>query len=248
MIHVKICKSQFSHETSGMYLRSRMGWQSGSEVWNMRWATDNPDLFAIMEKTRMYIARALRGRLFKSHLISEEINWWCLKNLYKVLMFAFDFFIKLHSSSTICTDRNPKTHKTKHEVVHHLEHFYPILWVGQKGLVTRCDQVRGLQPEEPVLSNAYICAFKDLQIQSVLIDEVGGTCFLLACCWGAPGPIFIRKWSKRRWMMSLLCSMGSWSRNLMRFPQTESLKILKSLEVWISAAKNGERYPFFMVI
>lgn len=26
--------------------------------------------------------------------------------------------------------------------------------------------------QEPVLSNAYICAFKDLQIQSVLIDEV----------------------------------------------------------------------------
>ena len=53
----------------------------------MRWASDNPDLIAIMEKTRMYI-------------------------------------------------------------------------------------LRGLQPEEPVLSNAYICAFKDLQIQSVLIDEV----------------------------------------------------------------------------
>jgi WD repeat-containing protein 35 len=57
------------------------------DVWNMRWASDNPDLIAIMEKTRMYI-------------------------------------------------------------------------------------LRGLQPEEPVLSNAYICAFKDLQIQSVLIDEV----------------------------------------------------------------------------
>lgn len=57
------------------------------DVWNMRWASDNPELFAIMEKTRMYI-------------------------------------------------------------------------------------IRGLQPEEPVLSNAYICAFKDLQIQSVLIDEV----------------------------------------------------------------------------
>merc|ERR1719281_1711489 len=57
------------------------------DVWNMRWASDNPDLFAIMEKTRMYI-------------------------------------------------------------------------------------VRGLQPEEPVLSNAYICNFRDLQIQSVLIDEV----------------------------------------------------------------------------
>merc|ERR1719221_407095 len=57
------------------------------DVWSQRWASDNPDLFAIMEKTRMYI-------------------------------------------------------------------------------------VRGLQPEEPVLSNAYICAFKDLRIQSVLIDEV----------------------------------------------------------------------------
>mmetsp|Transcript_12201 Transcript_12201/g.31343 ORF Transcript_12201/g.31343 Transcript_12201/m.31343 type:complete len:1210 (-) Transcript_12201:196-3825(-) len=57
------------------------------DVWNMRWASDNPDLLAIMEKTRMYI-------------------------------------------------------------------------------------LRNLQPEEPVLSNAYICAFKDLQIQSVLIDEV----------------------------------------------------------------------------
>merc|ERR1740138_86944 len=57
------------------------------DVWSMRWASDNSDLFAIMEKTRMYI-------------------------------------------------------------------------------------VRGLQPEEPVLSNAYICAFRDLQIQSVLIDEV----------------------------------------------------------------------------
>ena len=26
----------------------------------MRWATDNPDLFAIMEKTRMYIVRGLQ--------------------------------------------------------------------------------------------------------------------------------------------------------------------------------------------
>ncbi len=27
------------------------------EVWNLCWANDNPDLFAIMEKTRMYIFR-----------------------------------------------------------------------------------------------------------------------------------------------------------------------------------------------
>jgi len=57
------------------------------DVWDMKWASDNPDLLAIMEKNRMYI-------------------------------------------------------------------------------------IRGTQPEEPVLSNAFICAFSDLQIQSVLIDEL----------------------------------------------------------------------------
>ena len=29
------------------------------DVWDMRWASDNPDLFAMMEKTRMYIMRGL---------------------------------------------------------------------------------------------------------------------------------------------------------------------------------------------
>jgi hypothetical protein len=27
------------------------------DVWNMKWADDNPDLLAVMEKTRMYILR-----------------------------------------------------------------------------------------------------------------------------------------------------------------------------------------------
>lgn len=27
------------------------------DVWDMKWAVDNPDLFAMMEKTRMYIFR-----------------------------------------------------------------------------------------------------------------------------------------------------------------------------------------------
>ncbi len=27
------------------------------DVWDMKWAADNPDLFAMMEKTRMYIFR-----------------------------------------------------------------------------------------------------------------------------------------------------------------------------------------------
>ena len=29
------------------------------EVWDMKWSDDNPDLFAIMEKTRMYIFRGI---------------------------------------------------------------------------------------------------------------------------------------------------------------------------------------------
>jgi WD repeat-containing protein 35 len=29
------------------------------DVWDMKWADDNPELFAMMEKTRMYICRGL---------------------------------------------------------------------------------------------------------------------------------------------------------------------------------------------
>ncbi|XP_065063167.1 WD repeat-containing protein 35-like [Rhopilema esculentum] len=57
------------------------------DVWDMKWAEDNPELFAMMEKTRMYVFRSL-------------------------------------------------------------------------------------DPEEPILSSGYICQFNDLQIKSVLLDEV----------------------------------------------------------------------------
>ncbi|XP_067931487.1 WD repeat-containing protein 35-like [Watersipora subatra] len=57
------------------------------DVWDMRWAEDNPELFAMMEKTRMYV-------------------------------------------------------------------------------------FRGMDPEEPLMSSGYICEFNDLQIQSVLLDEI----------------------------------------------------------------------------
>lgn len=29
------------------------------DVWDMKWANDNPDLFSMMEKTRMYVFRNL---------------------------------------------------------------------------------------------------------------------------------------------------------------------------------------------
>eukprot|EP00753_Platysulcus_tardus_P015766 PLAT5272.2.p1 GENE.PLAT5272.2~~PLAT5272.2.p1 ORF type:complete len:1194 (+),score=710.47 PLAT5272.2:43-3624(+) len=57
------------------------------DVWSMMWAEDNPELFALMEKTRMYI-------------------------------------------------------------------------------------YRDMEPEEPVLSSGYLCAYRDLQIKAVLLDEV----------------------------------------------------------------------------
>jgi WD repeat-containing protein 35 len=57
------------------------------DVWDMRWSEDDPELFALMEKTRMYI-------------------------------------------------------------------------------------FRGTEPEEPVLSSAYICEFRNLQIKAVLLDDI----------------------------------------------------------------------------
>lgn len=57
------------------------------DVWDIRWAEDNPDLFAIMEKTRMYI-------------------------------------------------------------------------------------FRGIDPEEPVVSSGHLCVFREMQVKSILLDEV----------------------------------------------------------------------------
>ncbi|CAE1311718.1 WDR35 [Acanthosepion pharaonis] len=57
------------------------------DVWNIKWASDNPDLFAMMEKDRMYV-------------------------------------------------------------------------------------IRGLDPEEPVICKGYICQFSDLQIKTVLLDDI----------------------------------------------------------------------------
>lgn len=41
------------------------------DVWDMKWANDNPDLFAMMEKTRMYVFRNLDPEVsvLSSHII-----------------------------------------------------------------------------------------------------------------------------------------------------------------------------------
>ena len=43
-------------DTSSQLLFSKF---ERKDVWAMRWASDNPDLLAIMEKTRMYVLRGL---------------------------------------------------------------------------------------------------------------------------------------------------------------------------------------------
>jgi hypothetical protein len=63
------------------------GGGAAQDAWDMRWADDNPELFAMMEKTRMYI-------------------------------------------------------------------------------------FRGLDPEEPVTSSAYLCSFHDLEISAAFLDDV----------------------------------------------------------------------------
>ena len=37
---------------------------------------------------------------------------------------------------------------------------------------TRMYIFRSLDPEEPILSSGYICSFNDLQIKSILLDEI----------------------------------------------------------------------------
>lgn len=39
------------------------------DVWDMKWANDNPDLFAMMEKTRMYVFRNLDPEVIVSYTL-----------------------------------------------------------------------------------------------------------------------------------------------------------------------------------
>lgn len=48
------------------------------EVWDVSWSDDNPDLFAIMEKTRMYIFRGLDPEVRAAHTCCVKIG--CLLN------------------------------------------------------------------------------------------------------------------------------------------------------------------------
>ena len=58
------------------------------DVWDMKWASDNPDLFAMMEKTRMYIFRHLEpeepilsaGYICKFEDLEIRFGWFHVKS------------------------------------------------------------------------------------------------------------------------------------------------------------------------
>lgn len=97
------------------------------DVWDMKWANDNPDLFAMMEKTRMYVFRNLDPEvrtpsLPDAQMCFKVIPFLCVVLLLKKSMF---YIFIVHSKK-----------------------------------------------QEPIQTSGYICNFEDLEIKSVLLDEI----------------------------------------------------------------------------
>lgn len=55
------------------------------DVWDMKWANDNPDLFAMMEKTRMYVFRNLDPEVNVQVCVSCIVSLLLCKHLCKLL-------------------------------------------------------------------------------------------------------------------------------------------------------------------
>ncbi len=93
------------------------------DVWDMKWANDNPDLFAMMEKTRMYVFRNLDPEVSTQVFVDVTVS--CI------------FLLSLN------------------------EH-----------LATVAIMYCILKKQEPIQTSGYICNFEDLEIKSVLLDEI----------------------------------------------------------------------------
>lgn len=54
------------------------------DVWDMKWANDNPDLFAMMEKTRMYVFRNLDPEVrFFGCVVTCIVSLLCCEQLFQ---------------------------------------------------------------------------------------------------------------------------------------------------------------------
>lgn len=51
-------EARYSDDTGQQIIGEQLKFER-KDVWDMKWANDNPDLFAMMEKTRMYVFRNL---------------------------------------------------------------------------------------------------------------------------------------------------------------------------------------------
>lgn len=64
-----------SYETGQQTIGEQLKFER-KDVWDMKWANDNPDLFAMMEKTRMYVFRNLDPEV---NMYQEHYRNICLK-------------------------------------------------------------------------------------------------------------------------------------------------------------------------
>lgn len=74
-----VVKGSTSPETSHLFQRR--------DVWTMKWASDDPELLAIMEKTRMYVIRGLNPEepiSTSAYIASFEVR----KNVVFIIIFV----------------------------------------------------------------------------------------------------------------------------------------------------------------
>jgi WD repeat-containing protein 35 len=74
------------------------------DVWDMKWAGDNQDLFAMMEKTRMYIFRNLEPE--EPIVSAGYICRWDLKFLKNFFILTFQIATLQQIPIILCTKRS----------------------------------------------------------------------------------------------------------------------------------------------
>lgn len=68
--------------------REELGGLERKDVWAMVWASDNPQLLAIMEKTRMYVLRDIDPEepiLSAGYICSFQVSYY----IYHVIIYYF---------------------------------------------------------------------------------------------------------------------------------------------------------------
>jgi len=76
---VCVCvQSQWSSGEGALDSQAQKLGMERKEVWDLHWARDNPDLLAIMEKTRMYIIRGTEPEVWSCMCSTRCMHAACL--------------------------------------------------------------------------------------------------------------------------------------------------------------------------